>query len=84
MIHREGFTKGEQVEFQDYRRCWVRGVVQAYEPAGQRMEGPGGRIVQTAEPRVHVLFHDSAARAPRVVVLNLKRVRRPVAEGATT
>ncbi len=54
------FVKGEQVEFQDYRRCWVRGTVQAWEPD---------------EDKVHVLFQDTAARAPRVVVLNPKRVR---------
>ena len=52
------FIKGQEVEFQDYKRCWIKGTVQAVE-----------------EGKLHVVFRDSMKRAPRVIVLNQKRVR---------
>ena len=75
MIHREGFSKGDQVEFQNYQHVWVRGTVQVVEPAEHKLEGPGIRLTEKSPGRVHVLYFDSKARAQRVVVLPTKRVR---------
>lgn len=54
-------TKGDTVEFQDFRHVWRQGVVQVIDEEG----------------KIHVLTHDSFKRAPRVFVLPKKRVRRP-------
>jgi hypothetical protein len=75
MIRREGFSKGDRVEFQDYRHCWQRGVVEYIELGAQRIEGPGGTIVQSAETAIHVRYYDPFNRSWRVKVLPLKRVR---------
>lgn len=73
MIHRDGFYKGQEVEFQDYRRCWTRGTVMEVEPAHQKIVGPGEQIVTIDAGKVHVLY--SAMGKRRVAVLNPKRVR---------
>jgi len=72
MIRREGFVKGEQVEFQDYRRCWVRGVVQAVDAQATTMKMDNLVVLKPAE--VHVLY--TTLGKPRIVKLNPKRVRR--------
>lgn len=75
MISRKGFSKGEEVEFQNYQRCWVRGTVQHYESAHHRIHGPNGEMQEVSGSAVHVLAYDSLSRAPRIFVLNPKRVR---------
>ena len=75
MIHRDGFLRGDVVEFQDYRRCWRRGTVQHVEWAEHRIEGPGGEIVEKTPARVHVLVFEPFQRTTRVLVLPKKRVR---------
>jgi len=80
MIHRDGFLKGDEVEFQDNRHVWRRGTVQHVEWAEHKIEGPSGaKIVEKRPVQVHVLVADSFARGLRVFVLPKKRVRRPVA-----
>lgn len=74
MIHRDSFYKGQEVEFQDYRHCWVRGTVQQVEPATQKIEGPGERIVTVEPAKVHVLFK-AYGESERIIVLPSKRVR---------
>lgn len=75
MIERHGFHKGQHVEFQDFRRCWVRGTVQFVEWAEHRIIGPNGTMHETKPRQVHVLIADSLNRKLRVLVLNPKRVR---------
>lgn len=75
MIRREGFSRGDSVEFMNYQHVWVKGTVKAVEPAEQKIEGPALRMVETAPSKIHVLYFDSASRAQRVVVLPPKRVR---------
>lgn len=77
MIHRDNLMKGDEVEFQSYNRCWIRGTVMAVEPAEQRIVPPGSqRIVETAPSRIHVRYFDSQKRTDRVILLPKKRVRR--------
>ncbi len=73
MIHRDGFYKGQEVEFQDYRNCWTRGTVMEVEPATQKIRGPGLEVVTIDAGKVHVLYQSMGKR--RVAVLNPKRVR---------
>lgn len=73
MIKREGFDKGQEVEFQDYRHCWVRGTVQCVEPASWKQEGPSGALVCTDPGCVHVVYKTRGEL--RVRKLNPKRVR---------
>lgn len=76
MIHRDGFLKGDVVEFQSYNHCWIQGTVMQVEPAEQRVVPPGsGHVVETAPSRIHVKYFDSARRADRVILLPKKRVR---------
>ena len=76
MIHRHGFVKGQEVEFQDYRHCWTRGTVMEVEPARQKIVGPGSNVVTVDAGKVHVLYETMGKR--RVAVLNPKRVRERV------
>jgi hypothetical protein len=73
MIHREGFDRGQEVEFQDYRHVWTRGTVKHVEPAEQRIVGPNGTMKETKHSRVHVVYKKSGAL--KVAVLNPKLVR---------
>jgi hypothetical protein len=76
MISRkESFYKGQEVEFQDYRRCWVRGTVQLVEPSSHKITGPGGTLTTVDPGTVHVLVPDSVKRTLKVILLNPKRVR---------
>ena len=73
MIHRDGFYKGQEVQFQDYRHCWIQGTVMEVEPATQKIVGPGSQVVTVDAGKVHVLYQAMGKR--RVAVLNPKRVR---------
>jgi len=73
MIHRDGFYKGQEVEFQDYRLCWTSGTVMEVEPATQKIRGPGSEIVTIDAGKVHVLYQSMGRR--KVAVLNPKYVR---------
>ncbi len=75
MIHRDGFMKGDTVEFQDRHFCWRRGTVQLVEWAEQKIRGPGGRMIEQVPTRVHILFADPFKRTTRVLILPKKRVR---------
>jgi hypothetical protein len=75
MIHRDGFLKGDEVEFQDNRHVWRRGTVQHVEWAEYRIKGANGTQVETRPSQVHVLVTDSFARGTKVYVLPKKRVR---------
>ena len=73
MIRRDGFDKGQEVWFQDYRGCWTLGTVMEVEPATQKIRGPGSEIVTIDAGKVHVLYQSMGKR--RVAVLNPNRVR---------
>lgn len=74
MIHRDGFYKGQEVEFQDYRRCWVRGTVAHVEYADFKIDGPSGvRMIETKPETVFVVF-ETEGKA-RTMQLNPKLVR---------
>lgn len=75
MIRREGFSKGQVVEYQDYTRCWIRGTVQAVDAPETTLEGPGETVVERKEGAVHILINDPFGRKPRIVRINPKRVR---------
>jgi hypothetical protein len=76
MIHRDGFLKGDQVDFQDNRHVWRRGTVQHVEWAETTITGPSGaQIVEKKPTHIHVLVSDSFARTTRIFVLPKKRVR---------
>ena len=75
MIHKDGFLKGDPVEYQDYNRVWRRGTVQCTEWAEIKVEGPGGRMVEKKPTQIHILIFDPSKRATRIIILPKKRVR---------
>ncbi len=75
MIHKDGFLKGDTVEFQDRHFVWRRGTVQAVEWAEHKITGPGSVLTETVPAKVHVLFNDPFQRTTRVIILPKKRVR---------
>jgi lipocalin len=79
---KDGFLKGDMVEFQDRNFCWRRGTVQHVEWAEMRAEGPGSRLVEKKPTQIHVRFLDPFKGGYRVIVLPKKRVRAVPAESA--
>ena len=75
MISRIGFVQGDTVEFQNYQHAWIRGTVVSVHPAGHKVEGPGGRVVETEPSRVKVKYFDSFHRTMKIRELPVKRVR---------
>ena len=60
MISRKGYDLGQQVEFQDYRRVWIRGQIVEIRRGSHKITGPGVTLTEVTPTTYVVAFKHHA------------------------